>query len=201
MYEIIGVGDKPEKEAEIKKKESNDLNSHTSFTDNLKTIMVTYKVAQAFKAQQKKKPRISRRQKITGKALRKKSSIATNMDKANIKKTVQNFIRNETMDQSKIIEEYISKTVSEAKPIDGISQDESERTQNFFLLIADFCFRHNIRGHEKAKKSYNKSFVPNSEADLGLTDLIGKHIYDIEIEGLEYQVISPKEFFLCLHED
>lgn len=45
---------------------------------------------------------------------------------------------------------------------------------------------------------YKTSFNNSEENNLGLTDLIGDHIYDHVIDGVECQVISPDDFFDCL---
>jgi len=59
MFEILGYGEKPEKD-EIVKKNSGELISQTSFENNIRQIMVTYKVAQVFKSR-KSKPKVQKK--------------------------------------------------------------------------------------------------------------------------------------------
>lgn len=77
--------------------------------------------------------------------------------------------------------------------------DESSITQKFFIKIADYCFRYDVKGIKKDQNEYSAIFREDIDmGSLGMTDLIGDFIQDEIIEGNEYQVIPPKEFFNCL---
>ena len=90
MYEILGHGDRPEK-AELKKSDTSDEISQATFVNNIKRIIVTHKVAQAFKAQrEKQKPKTKSR----SKTIRKKPTF-TKFIKAGIKSRIEKFIRGE----------------------------------------------------------------------------------------------------------
>lgn len=97
MYEILGCGFKPEKEEVVKNKEeeSEGFISQKSFFNNIRKIMVTYKVAQAFKAQQSKPNK-----KINRKIINRKMTLASSKFAiGDIKKSIQKFIRGETLSE------------------------------------------------------------------------------------------------------
>lgn len=77
--------------------------------------------------------------------------------------------------------------------------DESSIAQKFFIKIADYCFRYDVKGIKKDQNEYSAIFREDIDmGSLGMTDLIGDYIQDEIIEGNEYQVITPKELFNCL---
>lgn len=63
------------------------------------------------------------------------------------------------------------------------------------LKIADYCFTHTIDGKYKKNLVYAKSFTENDGNNVGLTDLIADKIFDLQIAGVEQQVIKPEDFF------
>lgn len=91
--------------------------------------------------------------------------------------------------------------ITHSKQDKDVEMDEASITQKFLLKIADYCFTHNINGDYKEKLKYSGKFDPKDNGStIGLTDLIGKHICDYTIEGVEHQVIAPDDFFNSLQE-
>lgn len=76
-----------------------------------------------------------------------------------------------------------------------LNPDEINCIKTFFSKIANYCFEFNTKELKKESEISCQKHSGNSIEDLCLTDLIGNLIYDELIEGIEYQVITPKEFF------
>ena len=93
MYEILGFGTKPEKEDPEQDIEMNEELSQTAFADNIKKIMLTYKVAQAFKAMQHKPKLKAKNNKM---AKRTKTYIMKTI-KSGIKDKIKKFIRGDPL--------------------------------------------------------------------------------------------------------
>ena len=95
MFEILGYGEKPQKEEMLKKKDSGEFISQTSFANNIRKIMVTYKVAQAFKAK-KSKP-VEKESLRSTKTMKQKANVPKHHDLSEIKQKIRMFIRGETV--------------------------------------------------------------------------------------------------------
>lgn len=91
MHELLGYGDFPIKE-ETESKTSNERISQDSFANQLRHIMVTYKVAQAFKAQKFKRKPPSKNKCRT---MRKRRT-QIKMLQSDVKDKVDKFINGET---------------------------------------------------------------------------------------------------------
>lgn len=105
MYEILGFGEKPEKEEVNQNVEKNEELSQSDFANNIRKIMLTHKVAQAFKAMQHK-PKVNK-SKIANKA----NTFIMKSLKSGIKDKIKKFIRGEPLsDEEKDNYDFLQQT-------------------------------------------------------------------------------------------
>lgn len=71
-------------------------------------------------------------------------------------------------------------------------------TLEFITRISDYCFSHDINGRHSNLETPSSTFEEGNSRSLGLTDLVGDKIFDTTIDGWEWQVIQPEDFFNAL---
>jgi hypothetical protein len=95
MHEIFEYGDTPVKEEEAVRRKPNENITKESIANQLRIVMVTYKVAQAFKAQRQKRKPVSKNR---GRTMRKKHTQVKMLDN-DVKDRVEKFINGNTFFQ------------------------------------------------------------------------------------------------------